>query len=385
MSVQQVPCAKLSLLIPLAAIFLGTCAGISPGIALAAVDSTGKNSSGGGAYGPFCGLYCVYAAAKLNHRSFEFRNLLSPKYLDSSDGSTMAELAAAAEDNGLYVAALTDIGADELRQCKLPTILRVNFDPDSADYNHYYLLLGSDRGKARVLDPPGTIREFTWPALAVRCDGNALIVSSSPVDTTGITSLVRWKFAKFAAALLGAMLVLKLAHPHVNSFLTSTPPPLGTFLATLLLLVLSAAAGTTYHALSPVGFLAGAQTTEEIRNAHSTDFVSTIGLSKAEDLIAGGQAVFVDARMETDYQVGHLPGAISVPVDLPDDERQRRFTTVPKGSALVIYCQSSGCPYSRALTKKLLQDGFYNLRLYPGGWVDWDSAHRNSPTFKTGN
>jgi 3-mercaptopyruvate sulfurtransferase SseA len=37
----------------------------------------------------------------------------------------------------------------------------------------------------------------------------------------------------------------------------------------------------------------------------------------------------------------------------------------------VLYCQSNKCPYASQIAAWLQQEGYSNLALYPGGWMDW--------------
>ncbi len=41
--------------------------------------------------------------------------------------------------------------------------------------------------------------------------------------------------------------------------------------------------------------------------------------------------------------------------------------------SIVIYCQSSGCPFSRQIARRMAFEGFTDIKLYSKGWVDWIS------------
>ena len=45
---------------------------------------------------------------------------------------------------------------------------------------------------------------------------------------------------------------------------------------------------------------------------------------------------------------------------------------IAKDSEIVIYCQSSGCPYAQIVTKKLLEHGYSDISIFKGGWVEWE-------------
>jgi rhodanese-related sulfurtransferase len=145
------------------------------------------------------------------------------------------------------------------------------------------------------------------------------------------------------------------------------------FLEIGVILVAAAVTGGIYHLTSPVGFFASAQNTESIRDAHSTDFISELDLAEVHDLLAERNTVIIDTRLTPDFEAGHLPGAISVPVDMGDIQRREQLSHVSKDAPIVLYCQSRNCPFSGTVAKRLLADGYYNLRLFPGGWTEWDA------------
>jgi rhodanese-related sulfurtransferase len=356
-------------------IIIWTCA---PGAVIVSVSSAAGDSIDSGANAPICGLYCVYAAGRLDHKSMNFETLLRTEYLGSPDGSTMAELAAAARDHGLYVSAFTDIGVNELKSGAMPVILRVKYDPSESDYNHYYLLIGARGDRAAVLDPPAKIRDMTWPGLMMRCDGNALFVSSSPIDARKILGSSRLNFLFFAAAALVAIGLLKMVGSRVHFSVAFGSPTVsraaGTLFGMAAILTISATVAATYHLTSATGLLASVDVAGSVREAHSLDFVSTADLQTVRGMVADARTVFVDARLKPDFDDGHLPGAISIPVNASDEQRHQRLSGIPKDMRIVVYCESLNCPYSREVARKLIDDGYYNLQIFKGGWAEWSKA-----------
>jgi predicted sulfurtransferase len=73
--------------------------------------------------------------------------------------------------------------------------------------------------------------------------------------------------------------------------------------------------------------------------------VATAGLR--ELLLADPDILLVDVRFAYEYAAGHIPGAVSLPVDLTDRtdlsvERRQAFADVlgeEKGRVIVIYCR----------------------------------------------
>ena len=81
-------------------------------------------------------------------------DLVKPEYLGSYQGSSMPDLLRAAHDNGLFAASAARLTPPVLRQSPCPVILHVRGQADSAKYDHYELFLGTEEGKARILNPP---------------------------------------------------------------------------------------------------------------------------------------------------------------------------------------------------------------------------------------
>ena len=112
---------------------------------------------------------------------------------------------------------------------------------------------------------------------------------------------------------------------------------------------------------------AGADTLE-IRAPHK---LAVIGFEEAEALHRKELAFFVDARSVEKYNQGHVPGSISIPVDAY--RRNERSLSTPKGFTVVVYCDGIECELSHDLAKLLVRDGFWKVRVYGGGFEEWDA------------
>lgn len=82
--------------------------------------------------------------------------------------------------------------------------------------------------------------------------------------------------------------------------------------------------------------------------------------------------VVVDVRTSTEYEAGHIPGSISIPVDSLEQNAH-----ILKGQKLVIvYCQS-GCKKSLKAYHILKQRGFKAVKNLSGGIDAWKKAGGN--------
>lgn len=89
-------------------------------------------------------------------------------------------------------------------------------------------------------------------------------------------------------------------------------------------------------------------------------------------------AVAVDVRSDSEYQSGHLPGAIFVPLErIPDDKALQKVKNRP----LILYCESGA--RSAVALKKLRRAGFEKVYHLVGGLAEWRKANLPLVTSKT--
>ena len=79
--------------------------------------------------------------------------------------------------------------------------------------------------------------------------------------------------------------------------------------------------------------------------------------------------ILLDVRQPLEYQAGHLPGAVLIPVGGLGD----RLDELDPRAEIVIYCASDS--RSRAAAGILLHHGFQHVRFLPGGYRAWQGLH----------
>lgn len=99
--------------------------------------------------------------------------------------------------------------------------------------------------------------------------------------------------------------------------------------------------------------------------------LAVISFEEADALQRKELATFVDARDTEDYDKGHIPGAVNLPVDLFKGGKQKLMA--PKGSLVVIYCSGGDCETSNDLARLLVKAGFKKVRVYKGGFDEWEA------------
>jgi rhodanese-related sulfurtransferase len=82
-----------------------------------------------------------------------------------------------------------------------------------------------------------------------------------------------------------------------------------------------------------------------------------------------GDVVVLDVRPLPEYEAGHIPNAISVP--LP--EVKSRLREVPQGSEIIAYCRGPYCLYADEAVRLLTDEGRVAARLEEG-FPEWKAA-----------
>lgn len=79
--------------------------------------------------------------------------------------------------------------------------------------------------------------------------------------------------------------------------------------------------------------------------------------------------VVLDVRPQEEYESGHLPGALSIPLD----ELKRRVRELPKSKQIVAYCRGPLCALAPEAARFLKSKGYRVKRLGEGA-PDWEAA-----------
>ncbi|MEX0887005.1 MAG: rhodanese-like domain-containing protein [Phycisphaeraceae bacterium] len=81
-----------------------------------------------------------------------------------------------------------------------------------------------------------------------------------------------------------------------------------------------------------------------------------------------GRVVLVDVRPREQYEAGHLPGAVHMPLPamIAEDEQ------LAEARAIVVYGQGDGSRLAAAGAKKLMRLGYEDVAEFRGGVEAWD-------------
>ena len=136
----------------------------------------------------------------------------------------------------------------------------------------------------------------------------------------------------------------------------------------------------------PLGQVVGAQPKAQLMAflGHHLKSLGVEALSPKDVELAVEEmgAVLVDIRPAGDYDRGHLPGAVSAPVD-PDDIESAELAlpealTDRKDQRLIVYCRSGkDCT---PLARRLLKEGFASVSTVQDGVFGWEVSDRRLVT-----
>jgi rhodanese-related sulfurtransferase/DNA-binding transcriptional ArsR family regulator len=105
-----------------------------------------------------------------------------------------------------------------------------------------------------------------------------------------------------------------------------------------------------------------------------------LGISRGEDTeqidrtellrrAATGDVVVLDVRPAGEYRAGHVPGAVSIPID----QLTARLHELPTGVEIVAYCRGAYCVFSHDAVRLLRASGRPAVRL-EDGMLEWRLA-----------
>jgi rhodanese-related sulfurtransferase len=225
------------------------------------------------------------------------------------------------------------------------------------------------------MDPPGSLELVSAAELLARWDCTALMVSNRPMDPAGLI----WRGRLPVLAVLAAITFVLLAQSFRATGWWSTAVPAAAFRQRLRATAVQAIAvtlialflGTAVHSLGNEGFIANRDAVASVTKRYQSTFLPKLQYSEVKALVGRNDAVLIDARFPPDYDAGHIPGAINLPVSADLSDYQLLRALVPSKARVVVYCQSVGCGFDEEIGSHLSFAGYSDVVLYPGGWADW--------------
>jgi rhodanese-related sulfurtransferase len=97
-----------------------------------------------------------------------------------------------------------------------------------------------------------------------------------------------------------------------------------------------------------------------------------------------GLNVFVDARGDDGFNAGHIPGAIQLDHYRIAKYLQPAMDRLEAAEQIIVYCNGGDCEDSLFVCQDLIFEGIPvdRLRLYKGGWEEWEENEQPVETVK---
>jgi rhodanese-related sulfurtransferase len=102
---------------------------------------------------------------------------------------------------------------------------------------------------------------------------------------------------------------------------------------------------------------------------HSPDTLDAVTREKLLTMIKDGTVTVLDVRPEDEFGLGHIPGALNMPVD----RLAERLSELPKDREIIAYCRGPYCVFSFEAETILRRQGF-GIRRLEEGFPQWKAA-----------
>ncbi len=106
---------------------------------------------------------------------------------------------------------------------------------------------------------------------------------------------------------------------------------------------------------------------KEVKNGKKAEY-KKITSDEAKKMIETQKVIVVDVRTLEEYTEGHIPNAISVPLETIENEAEAKLKN--KDDLILVYCRSGR--RSREAALKLIEKGYTNVIDF-GGIQDWNA------------
>lgn len=102
---------------------------------------------------------------------------------------------------------------------------------------------------------------------------------------------------------------------------------------------------------------------------HDRDGLESLSQDELVSRMRHGLVTLLDVRPSDEFEIGHLPGAVSVPLA----DLRKRLRALPRGREVVAYCRGPYCVLSFTAVAELRARG-YRVRRLETGFPQWRAA-----------
>jgi rhodanese-related sulfurtransferase/DNA-binding transcriptional ArsR family regulator len=97
------------------------------------------------------------------------------------------------------------------------------------------------------------------------------------------------------------------------------------------------------------------------------DALEAVDIETVNHRVQAGEVIVLDVRPPDEYAAGHIPGAVSLPIE----ELEQRLQELPTGREIVAYCRGPYCLFSRQAVERLRDHGLRAYRMEEGV-AEWE-------------
>lgn len=121
-----------------------------------------------------------------------------------------------------------------------------------------------------------------------------------------------------------------------------------------------------WAALRDLGELRLTEIGELLRSLADDEGMELVDRSTLWRMAQDGEVTVLDVRPPAEYAAGHIPGAVSIPLE----DLERRLSDVPREQIVVAYCRGPYCVLAVQAVELLRRQGFTARRL-EDGFPEW--------------
>lgn len=151
------------------------------------------------------------------------------------------------------------------------------------------------------------------------------------------------------------------------------------FKGVVVLLTFAMVTAFVYNHVSPHGIVLFGQWDIEkgvVRAISNTDTplpsLQIHDLNLVKQIIQNKDRIVIDVRHRDSYDQGHLPGALSFPLDDLDQNIRKILATIKPAQPLLIYCSSLECSDSHDFATHLINLNYTDVKVFSGGFQAWE-------------
>lgn len=100
-------------------------------------------------------------------------------------------------------------------------------------------------------------------------------------------------------------------------------------------------------------------------------FIDEIDVEMLKILKERDEIVLIDARVEKEFRISHIPGAVSLPIAEFEKYYLNRSKKFPADRMIVTYCSDRYCIDALQLARMLVRHGHENVFVYLEGMEEW--------------